>query len=101
MTSATRALVHTAPMKPCASALRASRSGMVARCSAVSRGALPGNGRRRNASRPPSRVAFSHWLTAPRVTPSASAMRIAFQPCSCLPVYHIPAVLFSPQCCHQ
>ena len=23
-----------------------------------------------------------HWLTAPRVTPSASAMRIALQPCS-------------------
>jgi hypothetical protein len=34
----------------------------------------------RRASLPPSRPALSHWLTASRVTPSASAIGLTFHP---------------------
>ena len=82
ISSATRRVVHTSPTNPYASAPHVNNSGKRARWSAVSCGCLPGGGRRRSASRPPCRARASHWLTAPRVTPNASAIRIAFQPCS-------------------
>ena len=52
----------------------ASNTGICARCSAVSFGAAPRRGRRFKASSPPSRPRRIHWLTAPAVTPNASAI---------------------------
>jgi hypothetical protein len=74
MTVATRLAVQTSPRKPNASAPRASNAGICARCPAVSFGAAPGRGRLFKASSPPSRPRRIHWLTAPGVTPSASAI---------------------------
>src|SRR5215213_7415961 len=76
MTMATLSHVHTSPRKPCASAPRCRSSGTLARCSSLKRGRAPGAGRRLRASTPPpSRARFIHWLTAPLLTPRASAMR--------------------------
>jgi hypothetical protein len=44
-------------------------------------GVGPGGSWLCRASAPPSRARFSHWLTAPLVTPNASAMAVPFQPC--------------------
>jgi hypothetical protein len=119
MTAATRAVGHTSPMNPYDAAPGANRSGSCARCAAVTLGAVRPRGHRRNAARPPARAAFSHWRTAPRVTPSAAALRVPCHPCSCSstarrrrpsfrscggasvvvlmrPVYHTLPVLFSP-----
>lgn len=124
LTAATRLVVHPSPTKPYVSAPVRSRSGSWARCSAVSLGVAPGGGRWRNACRPPSRAACSHWLTAPRVTPaprrcapassrprttpalaaagppaSPAAGRdhpaLAWSSYSCIVVYHTRAMLFS------
>src|SRR5215218_3479309 len=84
MTMATLSHVHTSPRKPCASAPRSRSSGTLARCSSLRRGRAPGAGRRFKASAPPpSRTRFIHWLTAPLLTPRASAMRCWDHP-SCL-----------------
>src|SRR5215217_4994384 len=84
MTMATLSHVHTSPRKPCASAPRCRSSGTLARCSSLKRGRAPGAGRRLRASTPPpSRARFIHWLTAPLLTPRASAMRCWDHP-SCL-----------------
>src|SRR5258706_13727791 len=82
ITSVTRLQVHTWPRNPYASAPRVSKAGIWASCSALSLGCGPGAGWRRNASTPSSRARFSHWLTAPAVTPSAAAISCCFQPCS-------------------
>jgi hypothetical protein len=72
--------VHTSPWKPQASAPWARSSSSWPRCSKERRGAAPGAGRWRRPSSPPARARFSHWLTAPWVTPKASAMACCFQP---------------------
>src|SRR5258708_1379688 len=82
-TSVTRWPVHTWPRNPYASAPWVSKAGIWARCSALSLGCGPGAGWRLNASTPASRARFSHWLTAPAVTPSAAAISCCFHPCSC------------------
>src|SRR5215212_8704045 len=82
MTMATLSHVHTSPRKPCASAPRSRSSGTLARCSSLRRGRAPGAGRRFKASAPPpSRARFIHWLTAPLLTPRASAMCCWDHPC--------------------
>jgi len=81
-TSATRAAVQTSPRNPCACAPRASSVGICARCSGLRRAVMPGGGRRTSASTPPTSGArFSHWLTAPALTPNAAAMAFCRQPC--------------------
>jgi hypothetical protein len=77
----TRLAVQTSPRKPNASAPCASRCGSCARCSVVSFGGEPGARRRLSASAPPSRARRIHWLTAPDVTPRASAMACWLQFC--------------------
>src|SRR5581483_5055724 len=57
--------------------------GTAAHCSAVRRGTRPGGGCARSASGPPSRPRLSHWLTALWLTPSAAAIVLPVQPCSC------------------
>jgi hypothetical protein len=47
----------------------------------VKRAAVPRWGRARSASAPPRRAVCNHWLTAARLTPSASAIRAGRQPC--------------------
>src|SRR5215216_6094606 len=82
MTMATLSHVHTSPRKPCASAPRSRSSGTLARCSSLRRGRAPGAGRRfRACAPPPSRARFIHWLTAPLLTPRASAIRCWDHPC--------------------
>ena len=83
ITSATREQVHMSPRKPKVSTPLFNSSGIRARCSGVKRGVGPGTLRVRNASIPPSRPRFSHWLIAPCVTPNASAIRHCFQPFWC------------------
>src|SRR5215203_1612882 len=80
MTVATRLAVQTSPRKPNASAPCASNPGSCARCSAVSFGSAPGRGRLFRAVTPPARPRRIHWLTAPAVTPSASAIFCWLQP---------------------
>jgi hypothetical protein len=80
ITSATRPRVQMSPRNPKDSAPRLSSSGICARCSAVRRDGPPGALPRRSASTPPSSARFTHWLTAPGVTPSALAMSRCFHP---------------------
>src|SRR5919106_4754084 len=75
--------VHTSPWKPKASAPRARSSKSWSRCAADRRGMAPGGGRWRKPATPPSLARFSHWLTAPWVTPKASAIACCFQPFWC------------------
>ena len=79
MTWAIRLQVKMVPLKPKDSAPRSSSGGICANCSGVKRRAAPGALRRLSPSIPPFLAHRSHWLTAPGVTPSASAM------CFCLP----------------
>ncbi len=81
ITTATRRVVQTSPVKPYASAPRARKAGSRARCSGASFGVGPGATRRRSAATPPARARLHHWLTAPSVTPSARAMARWLQPC--------------------
>jgi len=80
MSWAIRGWVQMSPRKPKDSAPCASSSGSWERCSGVSRGEAPGAFLRSKAWIPPSLARFSHWLTAPWVTPRASAMACCFQP---------------------
>src|SRR5215207_2160791 len=80
ITSATLAHVHTSPRKPYASAPRSRSSGTLARCSSLRRGAAPGGGLCLKPCTPSSLARFIHWLTAPSVTPRASAICVCFQP---------------------
>jgi hypothetical protein len=82
MTAATRLRVHTSPRKPYACAPFSNKAGILLFCAWLNRDLAPGAGRRLSASfPPPSRARFIHWLTAPGVTPSASAISFCFQPC--------------------
>ena len=47
----------------------------------LNRGFRPGALRRYSPWMPAAAAFLNHWLTAPRVTPNASAMRTGFQPC--------------------
>ena len=80
ITARTRARVHTSPRNPYASGPCASNSGKCWSCPAESRGFGPPPFRLRSAASPPSLTAVNHWLTAPDVTPSASAIRVWFHP---------------------
>src|SRR5918992_2552781 len=81
--TATLGWVQTSPWKPKDSAPWARSSSSWPRCSGDSRGGAPGGGRGCKPSTPPSRARFSHWLTAPWVTPRASAISRWFQPFWC------------------
>src|SRR3990172_210948 len=80
MTAATRARVHTSPRNPQCSAPWASKAGSCCTCSAFKRGLGPPPLRLRSASTPSVFAFLSHWLTAPLLTPSASAISFCFQP---------------------
>src|SRR5215203_4648904 len=80
ITSATLAHVHTSPRKPYAGAPRSRSSGTLSRCSSLRRGAAPGGGLCLKPSTPSSLTRFIHWLTAPSLTPRASAICVCFQP---------------------
>src|SRR6266566_5156480 len=82
MTSATRRAVQTSPRKPYVSAPFAKSWGICAFCSSVKRGFIPCGGCALRASTPCSRPRLSQWLTAPSLTPRATAMSFCFQPCS-------------------
>jgi hypothetical protein len=74
ITSATRGWVHRSPWNPKDWAPWARSWGSCALCSQVNRGGAPGDVRCRSDSIPPPLARFTHWLTAPLLTPSASAM---------------------------
>src|ERR687889_1150963 len=80
MTTATLSQVHTSPLKPCAWAPRANSSGNLARWSSLRRDGAPGGGLCLKACTPSSLARFIHWLTAPSLTPRASAICVCFQP---------------------
>ena len=80
ITAWTRAQVHTSPRNPYASGPCASNSGKRWSCPSESRGFGPPPFRLRSAASPPSLTAVNHWLTAPDVTPSASAIRAWLHP---------------------
>src|SRR5918994_2342267 len=82
ITIATLSQVHTSPLKSCAWAPWANSSGNLARWSSLRRDGAPGGGLCLKASAPLSLARFIHWLTAPSVTPRASAICVCFQPCS-------------------
>src|SRR5215218_298156 len=72
--------VHTSPLKPCAWAPWANNSGNLARSSSLRRGVAPGGGLCLKSCTPFSLARFIHWLTAPSLTPRASAISVCFQP---------------------
>jgi hypothetical protein len=74
MMAAIRPRVQSGPRKPYASGPRCNNAGNWASCPAESRCGAPGGGRGQRASGPPSRPRFIHWLTAPALTPIASAI---------------------------
>ena len=76
----TRGWVQISPRKPKVSGPWASSSGIRARCSGVRRRGAPGGLRWRKLSKPPSFARFTHRLTAPLVTPRASAMFFCLHP---------------------
>ena len=76
-----RVQVHTSPRKPYASAPAANISSKSSQSPVVSRGGAPDRGRGHNPASPYSCTLAIHWLTAPLVTPKASAIRCCFQPC--------------------
>jgi len=80
---ATRGFVHTAPRNPKASAPFASIFTNRRRSAWLSRTGRPVLGGVFRASTPPSWARLIHWLTAPRVTPNASAISFCCQPDSC------------------
>jgi hypothetical protein len=80
MTAPTRLRVHTSPRNPKCSAPRSSSSGIRANWSALSRASRFLRGGVYSASTPPTSARLTHWLTAPWLTPSASAMSFCFQP---------------------
>lgn len=79
-TAATRRRFHTSPRNPYASAPFAKRAGICCFCCLLSCAFRPGCFRAARAFSPFSRPRLSHWLTAPSVTPSASAISRCFQP---------------------
>jgi hypothetical protein len=81
ITAAIRPQVQTCPRKPSASAPWGKSVGHRASWSAVNRRGAPGRGRCRRASGPPSRARVIHGLTAPSLTPRASAIWRWDQPC--------------------
>jgi len=80
ITRATRAAVQTSPRKPYASAPWDKNSGSSCFCSEESFGVAPLRGRARNPLSPYSCTRRIHWLTAPFVTPKASAISSCVQP---------------------
>jgi hypothetical protein len=58
----------------------ANSSGNLARWSSLRRDGAPGGGLCLKASTPSSLARFIHWLTAPSLTPRASAISVCFQP---------------------
>src|SRR5215210_4005844 len=80
MTTATLSHVHASPLKPCAWAPRTNSSGNLARWSSLRRDGAPGGGLCLKPSTPSSLARFIHWLTAPSLTPKASAICACFQP---------------------
>lgn len=80
ITDATRRRVQTSPRKPKASAPWANKAGSLWNWASLRRGLGPPPLRCRKASTPPSRAWRIHWLTAPLLTPNASAMSDCFQP---------------------
>jgi len=80
MTWAIRPQVQMSPLKPKASAPRFSSWGMCALYRVLRRDGAPVGLRRLSASTPPSLARFTHWLTAPLLTPNASAMSFCFHP---------------------
>ncbi len=81
ITRTTRGHVQRSPRNPWASAPCPNNTGNRATSSSLKRGFGPGALRRYSPSTPSSSALLNHWLTAPRVTPNASAIRAAFQPC--------------------
>src|SRR3989304_5281355 len=79
ISQATPGCVHTSSRKPKCRAPLASSPGSFSICSSLSFGVGPGAGLLRSASPPPSLARFSHWLTAPSLTPRASAISFCFQ----------------------
>ena len=73
------------PWKPKASAPWDSSSRSWHRCSEDSRGGAPGGGWWRKPSIPPSLLHFSHWLTAPWVTPKPQRCPFASNPSGGVP----------------
>src|SRR5918996_1762432 len=67
----------TSPWKPKDSAPGDSSSRSWSRCAADRRGLTPGGGWWRKLSTPPSLPRFSHWLTAPWVTPGHRRFLVA------------------------
>ena len=81
MTFRTRFRVQTSPRNPkCSGPFSRSSGSLSVRSSSESFGGRPGRGEVLSASLPPSRAFFIHWLTAPSLTPRASAMSVCFQP---------------------
>ena len=80
ITFATREQVHRLPRKPKLSAPRLSKPGISCRASVLKRRGAPGDLRFPSAAGPPSLPALIHWLTAPLVTPRASAISFCRQP---------------------
>jgi hypothetical protein len=81
ITVATRAHVQHSPRKPYASAPWDKSSGIKRHWPPVSLIGPVGLGLARHSSTPCSRVCASHWLTAPALTPSASAICRWGHPC--------------------
>lgn len=75
-----RPRIQTLPRKPYASAPRSNILGNAFSCASLSRGFGPPPLRFWSASTPPCWPRLTHWLTAPALTPSASAILFCFQP---------------------
>jgi hypothetical protein len=80
MTWATLGWVQTSPPKPKADGPWASNSSSCSRCWWANLGRRPGDLQWRRAGGPWALARLSHWLTAPLVTPKASAMRCCGHP---------------------
>ncbi len=77
---ATRAGVQMSPRKPTCSAPFSNSAGNRPSCSSFSRAAGPPPRRVYNPSSPPASARLTPWLTAPSLSPSASAMSFCFHP---------------------
>ena len=80
MTWATREQVHSSPRNPKLSAPRSNNSGSFSRSTWLKRNGAPDLGRSWSVASPPSLPRLTHWLTAPLVTPMASAISFCSQP---------------------
>jgi len=80
ITLATREQVHSSPRNPKLSAPRSRMSGSFWRSALLKRKGRPDLGCSWRAASPPSWPRLIHWLTAPLVTPNASAISFCIQP---------------------